>query len=152
MVIFCIQPRQCRHSAGWHCDIIVRNHASTPDEVTPIITGPATLPNRVYYDTGDQWFGIRLRPEHGAALWQDDLGNAPDSVLRGPEALHRLPSLAALHADALAFDALAHINLRETAYSAQFEPFFARRSAIITRLQSAGFLHVWHHHCFSRQT
>lgn len=91
------------------CDIIVRNHASTPDEVTPIITGPATQPYRVDYETGDQWFGIRLRPEHGAALWQGELGNAPDSVFRGSEALDRLPALAALHGTAPTLDALAHI-------------------------------------------
>lgn len=96
------------------CDIIVRNHASTPDEVTPIITGPATQPYRVDYDTGDQWFGIRLRPEHGAALWRDDLDNAPDSVLRGPEALDRLPSLTSLHGTALTLDALAHIIPAQT--------------------------------------
>lgn len=86
----------------------MRSHASTPDEVTPIITGPATRPYRVDFETGDQWFGIRLRPEHGAALWQDDLGNAPDSVLRGLDALDRLPSLAALRGAALTLEALAH--------------------------------------------
>lgn len=91
------------------CDIIVRNHASTPDEVTPIITGPATEPYRVDYEIGDQWFGIRLRPEHGAALWQGDLGTAPDSVLRGPDAVDRMPSLAALHGAAPTLDALADI-------------------------------------------
>lgn len=96
------------------CDIIVRNHACTPDEVTPIITGPATQPYRVDYNTGDQWFGIRLRPEHGAALWQDDLGNAPESVLRGPEALDRLPFLAALHGAGLSLDALAQIISAQT--------------------------------------
>lgn len=92
----------------------MRNHVSTPDEVTPVITGPATLPYRVDYDTGDQWFGIRLRPEHGAALWQGDLGNSLDSVLRGPEALDRLPSLAPLHGATLTLDALAHIIRAQT--------------------------------------
>jgi AraC-like DNA-binding protein len=91
------------------CDIIVRNHASTPHEIKPVITGPATRPYHVDFDAGDQWFGIRLRPEHGAALWQGDLGNAPDSVLRGPEALDRLPSLSALHGVPLTRDALAQI-------------------------------------------
>jgi AraC-like DNA-binding protein len=92
----------------------VRNHASTPDQITPIITGPATQSYRVDYDTGDQWFGIRLRPEYGATLWQGDLGNAPDSVLRGSEALDRLPALSALHGTALTLDALAHIISSQT--------------------------------------
>ena len=96
------------------CDIIVRTHAGTPYEIKPIITGPATQPYRVGYDTGDKWFGIRLRPEHGAALWQGDLGTAPDSVLRGPEVLDRLPSLVALHGTALTLDALARIVPAQT--------------------------------------
>lgn len=87
----------------------MRNHASTPDEVTPIITGPATQPYRIDYETGDQWFGIRLRPEHGAALWQDDLDNAPNSVSRGPKALDRLPSLTVLRGAVPRLDALTHI-------------------------------------------
>ncbi len=91
------------------CDIIVRNHASTPDQFVPIITGPATQSYCVDYNTGDQWFGIRLRPEHGATLWQGDLSKAPNSVLRGAEALHRLPALAALHGTAPTLDALARI-------------------------------------------
>jgi len=95
-------------------DIIVRNHASTPDEITPIITGPATQPYRVDYDTGDQWFGIRLRPEHGAALWKINLGHAPDSVLKGPQAMGRLPSLASLNGAALTLDALANIISAQT--------------------------------------
>jgi AraC-like DNA-binding protein len=111
------------------CDIIVRNHACTPDEVTPIITGPATQPYRVNYDTGDQWFGIRLRPEYGAALWQGDLGNAPDSVLRGPEALDRLPSLSALHGAALTLDALAHITPAHT--WPDFDPRLTRAIEIL---------------------
>ena len=90
------------------CDIIVRNHSRIPDQITPIITGPATQPYRVDYETGDQWLGIRLRPEHGAALWQGNLGNAPDRVLRGPDAMDCLPSLAALHGADLTLDALAH--------------------------------------------
>jgi AraC-like DNA-binding protein len=96
------------------CDIIVRNHVSTPDEIIPIITGPATQPYRVDYDTGDQWFGIRLRPEHGAALWQGDFGDALNSVLRGSEVLDRLPSLAALYGATLTLDALAHIVPAQT--------------------------------------
>jgi AraC-like DNA-binding protein len=96
------------------CDIIVRNHASTPDQITPIITGPATQSYRVDYDTGDQWFGIRLRPEHGATLWQGDLGSAPDSVLRGSEALDRLPALFALNGKELKLDTLAHIIPSQT--------------------------------------
>lgn len=95
-------------------DIIVRNRTSTPDQITPIITGPATQPYRVHYDTGDQWFGIRLRPEHGATLWQGDLSNAPDSVLRGSEALDRLPALSALHGKALTLDTLARIIPSQT--------------------------------------
>lgn len=91
------------------CDIIVRNHSSTPRQITPIITGPATQPYRVDYDTGDQWFGIRLRPEHGAALWQGRLGNAPDNVLRGGEALDHLPALAVLSGSDPTLDALAHL-------------------------------------------
>ncbi|WP_370223980.1 helix-turn-helix transcriptional regulator [Hyphomonas atlantica] len=96
------------------CDIIVRNHVSTPDEVTPIITGPATLPYRVDYKNGDQWFGIRLRPEHGAALWQDCLGNAPDSVLRGSKALDRFPTLAVLRGSGPTLDDLARIVHAQT--------------------------------------
>lgn len=96
------------------CDIIVRNHSLTPDQITPIITGPATQPYRVDYKTGDQWFGIRLRPEHGAALWQGNLGNAPDIVLRGGEALDRLPSLAVLRGSDPTLDALAHIVHAQT--------------------------------------
>ncbi len=91
------------------CDIIVRNNASTPDQITPIITGPATRSYRVEYRAGDQWFGIRLRPEHGATLWQGHLDKAPDSVLRGSEALDRLPALAALQGAPPTLDALARV-------------------------------------------
>lgn len=96
------------------CDIIVRSHSRTPDQFTPMITGPATRPYRVDYESGDQWFGIRLHPEHGAALWQDNLGNAPDSVLRGGEALERLPSLFVLRGSGPTLDALAHIVHAQT--------------------------------------
>ena len=91
------------------CDIIMRNYASTMDEVTPVITRPATQSYPVDYDTGDEWLGIRLRPEHGVALWWGDLDNATDSVFGRSEVLDRLPSLAVLHETDRTSDALAHI-------------------------------------------
>jgi len=91
------------------CDIILRNHVSTPDQITPILTGPGTQPYRVAYDTGDQWFGIRLRPEQGAALWQEDLGKACDQVMRGAQVLDRLPALATLRSASLTLETLARM-------------------------------------------
>ena len=87
----------------------MRNYASTMDEVTPVITRPATQSYPVDYDTGDEWLGIRLRPEHGVALWWGDLDNATDSVFGRSEVLDRLPSLAVLHETDRTSDALAHI-------------------------------------------
>lgn len=96
------------------CDIIVRNHSRTPDQITPIVTGPATQPYRVDYVSGDQWIGVRLRPEHGATLWQGDFSKAQDSVLRGAEALDRVPSLAVLCGSATTLEALAHVVHAQT--------------------------------------
>ena len=84
------------------------------EDVTPIITRPATQPYRIVYETGDHCFGIRLRPEHGAALWQNNLDNAPDSGLRGPEALDRLPSLAVHRGSDPMLDDLARIVHAQT--------------------------------------
>ena len=92
------------------CDVILRNHINRPDQITPIITGPATQMYRVEYDTGDQWFGVRLRPEQGATLWADDLNIARDRVLRGDDALHTMPALAQLKGRALTLDALAQVT------------------------------------------
>lgn len=78
------------------CDIILRRHSDRPDQITPVVTGPATQAYRVTFTKGDQWFGIRLRPEHGAALWQADLCGAQDRVLRGQAAQKQLPTLAGL--------------------------------------------------------
>ena len=75
------------------CDIILRSQSN---DVIPIITGPATRPYRVTFQRGDQWVGIRLRPEHGALLWQLKLQNAPDAVLRGQDAIAHMPGLSAL--------------------------------------------------------
>jgi AraC-like DNA-binding protein len=91
------------------CDIILRTHSNRPDQSTPIVTGPATHAYRVDYDAGDQWFGIRLRPEHGAALWQDKLSTARDSALRGRAALDLLPALEVLCGTQITLDALSQI-------------------------------------------
>lgn len=93
----------------------MRRHANNRQaRHTPIITGPATRPYHVDYSAGDQWFGIRLRPEYGAALWQDQLNLAQDSVLRGPAALDRLPALQLLLGAEITLDALAQFIHRQT--------------------------------------
>lgn len=91
------------------CDIILRNHETTPDQIWPVITGPATQPYRVTFDVGDQWLGIRLRPEYGAALWQSDVAKAANTALRGQEALDHFPGLTALFGRAPTLEALAQI-------------------------------------------
>lgn len=91
------------------CDIILRAFAERPDELIPVITGPATQAYRVSFTKGDQWFGIRLRPEHGAALWRTDLGQALDQVLRGDAAVTRLPALAGMDQQSLSADVLTQI-------------------------------------------
>lgn len=78
------------------CDIIVRKNIHRSDPAIPVITGPSTRAYTVNYEKGDQWHGIRLRPEHGAALWRHGLVDAVDSVLRGQAAKAFLPALAAL--------------------------------------------------------
>lgn len=87
----------------------MRSHADTPDQLTPIITGPATRAYRITYEPGDQWFGIRLRPEQNATLWQGDLEHAADRVLRGPAALNRFPSLSKLQGNPLTQATLAQV-------------------------------------------
>ena len=53
------------------------------------------------YDVGDSWLGMRLRPSSSAALWQSNIVNAANNVLRGPQALTLLPELAALNHSSL---------------------------------------------------
>lgn len=91
------------------CDIIIRNHADTPHVIVPVITGPGTQAFKVDYDVGDQWFGIRLRPEHAAALWRHDLKQAVDNVLRGQDAKDFLPTLAALDGQSLSLETLVDV-------------------------------------------
>lgn len=81
------------------CDIILRRNADDAGSVIPVITGPSTHAYRVQFAIGDQWHGVRLRPEHGAALWQRDLKSAVDTVLRGYDAKRFLPALAAFDDD-----------------------------------------------------
>lgn len=78
------------------CDVILRY--STHNRTTPIpaITGPATRPYEVKFKRGDTWVGLRLRPGFGAAIWGDELGQATNRVLRGPEACAVLPDLKTL--------------------------------------------------------
>lgn len=85
-----------------------------PERITPIITGPATRAYRIDYNAGDQWFGIRLRPDQNATLWQRDLHHSADIVLRGQAALDRLPALSGLHGSRLTRDALARVIPRHT--------------------------------------
>lgn len=59
------------------------------------------------YAQGDQWLGVRLRPEHGAALWLGDLPSAIDRVVQGAEAVQRLPALRALDGPAVTLATLA---------------------------------------------
>lgn len=91
------------------CDIILRYHAHRPDAVIPIITGPATQAYTVEYEAGDCWLGVRMRPDNGDALWGRDVTDAADTVLRGPEALTRLPELAALNTRTLTVSDLAAV-------------------------------------------
>ena len=81
------------------CDIILRSNADDAGSVIPVITGPSTQAYRVEYAVGDQWHGIRLRPEHGAALWKRDLNTAVDTVLRGHDAKRFLPALSVFDDD-----------------------------------------------------
>ncbi|MCP4825310.1 MAG: helix-turn-helix transcriptional regulator [Shimia sp.] len=78
------------------CDVIVRYNAD-PDVVPRlVVTGPATQPYWVEFETGDGWIGVRLRPERGGVLWGDALGGAKDQVALGDEAEDLVPELAGL--------------------------------------------------------
>jgi len=78
------------------CDVIVRYNAD-PDVVPRlVVTGPATQPYWVEFETGDRWIGVRLRPERGGVLWGDALGGAKDQVALGDEAEDLVPELAGL--------------------------------------------------------
>ncbi|PJI92487.1 helix-turn-helix protein [Yoonia maricola] len=97
--------------------MIVQHHRDTPKTVTPIITGPATRAYTVSYDAGDQWFGLRLRPESGAALWKGAMAQATDTVLRGQEAIDLVPPLAELDGRHLTLKEIAPLVLDHTAQS-----------------------------------
>ena len=78
------------------CDVIVRYNAD-PDVVPRlVVTGPATQPYWVEFETGDRWIGVRLRPERGGVLWGDALDGAKDQVALGDEAEDLVPELAGL--------------------------------------------------------
>jgi len=72
------------------CDIILRD---TAQGTTAVITGPATRAYRVHFQKGDRWRGVRLRPETGRFVWQDQLAIPVDQVLIGPDAVAALPVL-----------------------------------------------------------
>lgn len=78
------------------CDIILRTARDDQNTVTPVITGPATLPYTISYTANDAWIGLRLHPTQAAALWGQHIDNAKNNVLRGPQALSHLPQLHTL--------------------------------------------------------
>lgn len=67
--------------------------------MTPVVTGPATQPYWVDFTAGDTWIGVRLRPENAASLWQGQIDQAQDAVLRGAPATALVRSLATGSAD-----------------------------------------------------
>lgn len=78
------------------CDVIFRFNTGRADAPAPIMTGPATRPYSVTFNPNDAWVGVRLRPESGKLLWQQDIANAENKVVRGQEVYKRLPTLIAL--------------------------------------------------------
>lgn len=89
------------------CDIIYQLNVHKDQLPTPIITGPATEPYSVGYNSGDQWLGIRLRPDSGARLWKQKIRTAADTVLRGNDALELQPWLAELTESPLTLSKMA---------------------------------------------
>lgn len=73
------------------CDLIYRDRVDGTGEPQIVITGPATKPYWVTFTAGDRWRGVRMRPENGRALWQSNLPDAADRVLRGAEAMAHAP-------------------------------------------------------------
>lgn len=78
------------------CDVIFRHSLSRPNSQIPIVTGPATRAYMVQYEAGDSWFGMRLRPNHGASIWGDHISIVADTVLRGDKAARMLHGLQPL--------------------------------------------------------
>jgi len=75
------------------CDIILQSNIRKLDSPIPIITGPATQPYTVDYNVGDQWLGVRLRPDSGVSVWQHKIAQAADAVVLGQDAVALLPEL-----------------------------------------------------------
>lgn len=78
------------------CDLILRFREGQNGTVQPVVTGPATQPYEISYAAGDGWVGVRMRPEHGFAVWGSALGAAKDQVRRGADAVTLVPALADL--------------------------------------------------------
>lgn len=106
-------PQQARSvEAGWRheepqagrslilpdgrCDVIVRYNADLDVVPRLVVTGPATQPYWVEFESGDRWIGVRLRPERGGVLWGDALARAKNQVALEDEAEALVPELAGL--------------------------------------------------------
>lgn len=76
------------------CDIILRYNERRPDDLVLCVTGPATQAYTVHYEAGDIWIGLRLRPHNAALIWHENIAQAANRVLRGPDALALVPGLA----------------------------------------------------------
>lgn len=80
-------------------DVIVRFHLDKDGRaisLVPVLTGPATRPYTVRFDKGDAWMGLRMRPQHSVALWQDAGSTIENSVCRGAQVLKHVPELSSL--------------------------------------------------------
>ncbi|SFQ77974.1 AraC-type DNA-binding protein [Donghicola eburneus] len=88
------------------CDLILRASAAKPDEYIPIVTGPATFPYSVHFEKGDVWYGLRMRPERGVAVWGSQLLQARDHVARGSDAEALIPVLGETSCDGGPMDQL----------------------------------------------
>lgn len=91
------------------CDIMLRDNIHRPETPVAIVTGPATRAYTVTYDRGDRWLGLRMRPGNGVALWQDQIAQASDRVLRGPDSYTLVPALATLVRNSVTLDDLTKL-------------------------------------------
>lgn len=108
------------------CDLIIRYNIYNDDKPIPIITGPGTRAFTVDFAKGDSWAGVRLRPNFGWLLWQDQINDAADKLVNGHEAIILVPELAALDradlfdnilTDVIAQRASRHSNLHQDNYA-----------------------------------
>lgn len=75
------------------CDLIVKFCVEADGSIyntVPIVTGPATKPYCVVYQSGEAWVGLRLQPNMAAGLWKNRISRSRDTVLRDRESVGEL--------------------------------------------------------------